>query len=236
MEKEDKIRYSRNILLPEIGEEGQERLLGSCVAIVGCGALGTVSAMYLAGGGVGRLRLADFDTIDISNLQRQLSFTEADLGRPKATTLAAKLQLINSAIRVEQVGTMLDEAGARGFIQGADFVLECSDNPTTKHLISRLCAEAAIPCCIGGVVGWTGQATTWIPGSATYADIFAQQADEGSYLSCALGGVVGPLPGIIGAVEALEAIKYLTRSGRLLTNRLLTVDALTLEFHTFNIA
>lgn len=227
---EDKRRYSRNTLLPEIGPAGQERLLASTVAVVGCGALGSMCAMYLAGSGVGHLRVADFDTIDISNLQRQLSFTTAQCGLKKAECLRARLLEINPGIDVQAHDLLLRRSGAASLFEGCDLVVEGSDNPDTKYLVSDLCAEMKIPYVLGGVSSWQGQVMSWAPHTPpypTYRDLYPEQAPAGGYTPCSLGGLPGPLPGIIGSMQALEAVKILTGAGRPLFGRLFIFDALT---------
>lgn len=220
-------RYSRNILLPEIGPRGQERLLGATVLVVGCGALGSMCAMYLAGSGVGHIRLVDFDTIDISNLQRQLSFSTRQCGQKKAEALRTRLLEINPDIDVRAYDRLMRRDDADELMTGADLVIEGSDNPSTKYLITDLCRERGVPCVLGGVSAWQGQILSWAPGYPCYRDIFPSAATEGSYTPCALGGLPGPLPGIVGAAQALEAVKILTHAGRPLYGRLLLIDALT---------
>lgn len=221
-------RYIRTIQLPEIGEEGQQKLLRSHVLVIGAGALGSIASMYLAGSGVGKITVADFDNIDISNLQRQLSFTEADLGKSKALTLADKLRAINSEIEVEAVNRFLKRGDLEALIAGCDLVLECSDNPDTKYAVTDAAERLGIPYVLGGVAQWRGQVMDWAPGHASYADIFPIGADPNGYTPCSIGGVFGPLPGIIASIQATEAIKLLTGAGTPLLDRLLLFDALTL--------
>lgn len=230
---EQKRRYSRTTMLPEIGEEGQQRLLGSTVTIVGAGALGSVCAMYLAGSGVGRLRLIDFDTIDVSNLQRQLSFTTADCGARKAEACAKRLTGINPEVEVEVVTELLTRANAPELLAGSDLVMEGSDNPSTKYLVTDTAVALGIPYVLGGVAQWQGQVQSWAPGHRSYRDLFPESACEGGYLPCAVGGVLGPLPGVIGSLMACEAIKLLSGAGQPLLDRLLTIDALTMDTAVF---
>ena len=226
---EQRRRYSRTTMLPEIGEEGQQRLLGSTVTIVGAGALGTVCAMYLAGSGVGRIRLIDFDTIDVSNLQRQLSFSTADCGARKAEACAARMAGINPEVEVEVETAMLTRANAPGLLARSDLVMEGSDNPSTKYLVTDTAVALGIPYVLGGVARWQGQVQSWVPGHRSYRDLFPESACEGGYLPCSVGGVLGPLPGVIGSMMACEAVKLLTGAGQPLLDRLLTVDALTMS-------
>lgn len=232
---DQKRRYSRNILMPEIGREGQLRLLNSNVLIVGAGALGSIAAMYLAASGVGQITLVDFDTIDISNLQRQLSFTTAQCGQKKAEATRRRLESINPDIRIEIFDGMLTRKNAQELFQGKDLVIEGSDNPATKYLVTDLCADMSIPYVLGGVAQFRGQVMSWKPGCPKYSDIFPEPAEDGAYTPCAIGGVLGPLPGIIGSYQAAEAIKMLTDAGTPLYGRLLIIDALTATTQTINL-
>ena len=229
-------RYSRNIMLPEIGEEGQRRLARASVLIVGCGALGTVCAMQLAGTGVGRIGLVDFDTVDISNLQRQIVFTTADVGKKKAQTLAERIHALNPDIQVDVHDLFLSGKKVIEVIAPYDVIIEGSDNPDTKYLLSQSCRETGKPCCMGGIFGTNGQALTFVPGHASYSDFFPVGASAGGFTPCALGGVLGPLPGIIGSIQSTEVIKLIVGFGEPLVDRLLTVDASTMTFRTFSIA
>lgn len=227
--QEARIRYGRNMSVDGIGEEGQLRLLGSRVLILGSGALGSVVGAYLAGAGIGRLTLADFDTIDISNLQRQFLFRESDAGKSKAIQLAARLRELNSSIEVVTAEVFVDTQHARDLFSGHDFVVDASDNPDTKYMVDEVCCELGLPYTLGGVQGLRGQLMTHVSGSARYRDFFGESAGAG-YTPCSVGGVVGPLPGIIGSMQALEVIKYITGCGRLLTDRLLAFDGRTMQF------
>lgn len=226
---DEKLRYSRNILLAEMGEEGQRRLLGSKVLIVGAGALGSVVAMYLAGSGVGEIRLVDFDTIDISNLQRQLSFTTSQCGRLKADALAERLREINPDITVTSSNLLLRPDNIDGLSAGVDLIIEGSDNPPTKYLATDEAVRLGIPYVLGGVAQWQGQVTSWRPGCrVAYRDLFPEGATPDGYTPCSIGGVLGPLPGIIGSMMATDAIKILASIGTPLYDRLLLLDTLTL--------
>ena len=234
MTPDQRRRYSRNVMLDGMGKEGQERLLRSRALVVGCGALGSICAMYLAGSGVGELTLVDFDTIDISNLQRQLSFTTAQCGQKKAEALAERIAAINPEVKLSVHTGMLTRKNAAELFEGKDVVIEGSDNPATKYLVTDLCAELGIPCVLGGVSQWQGQVMSWAPGGPwpTYRDIFPEAAEEGGFTPCSLGGVLGPLPGIIGSYQASEAIKILTGAGTPLYGQMLL---LTLDSPTANI-
>ena len=228
--KEEYTRYSRTILLDGIGERGQKKLLNSSVLIVGTGALGSIVAMYLAASGIGRIGIVDFDIIDMSNLQRQLSFYESDIGKEKVEVTASKLHSINSSIKIDIYSKKLLKENAFDIFSQYDFIVEGSDNPSTKYMVIDTCHSLNKPYCIGGIAQYCGQVTTHIPGSIRYDEIFPEPAKDGEYKPCSIGGVLGPLPGIIGSIQAAEAIKYIIGIGDLLTNKFLTLNALNMEF------
>ncbi len=207
-----------------IGDEGQQRLLESRVLIIGCGALGSPAAMYLAGAGVGTIGLVDFDTIDPTNLQRQLFYREDEAGKSKAHTLASRIAALNSEIEVKVHECLLTEKNGRDIISDYDFVIEATDNPASKYLIDRLCFEVGRPVVIGGVSGMQGQVTTFAPGHMRFSDFFPVPPEEQGVLPCAVNGVLGPAAGVISSIQASEAIKYLSGFGTPLIDRLLTVD------------
>lgn len=226
---EERRRYSRNIMLDGIGKDGQQRMSDASVLIVGTGALGSVASMYLAASGIGRIGIVDFDNIEISNLQRQLSFTETDIGMSKVEVTKNKLNGINSLISVEPYNLFLKPSDARKLIGNYDIIVEGSDNPDTKYMINDICVELSKPYVLGGVSKYSGQVMTWRPGHTNYRDIFPE-AETAGFIPCSIGGVLGPLPGIIGSIQATEVIKLITGAGDTLTDRFLTVDALTMKF------
>lgn len=234
MTPDQRRRYSRNVMLPGIGAEGQKRLLDARVLIVGCGALGSIVAMYLAGSGVGHITIADFDTIDISNLQRQLSFSSSQFGEKKVLATAKRLREINPEVEVEAIDAFLTAATARTIINNQDLIVEGSDNSATKHFIASLCREMGKPCVIGGVREWEGQVSTLLPGERGYLDLFPEP-EEDAMSPCALGGVLGPLPGVIGSLQSCEAIKILTGAGTPLASRMIIFDALRAEFREISL-
>ena len=235
LDKDQRLRYSRNILLTEIGTSGQKKLFESSVLFIGCGALGSISSMYIAASGIKRIGLVDFDNIDISNLQRQLSFGENDVGRKKNDVLKEKILSIDNNIDVRTYDYFLRHKQAVELISQYDVVIEGSDNPDTKYLISGICATLKKPCVIGGISGCGGQVLTYMPGNATYSDFFPQKAQIGEFTPCALGGVLGPLPGIVGSIQASEAIKVIVGFGKPLINRLLLINAADMSFREFEI-
>lgn len=224
-----KDRYLRQTGLPEIGPEGQHRLVGSRAVIVGCGALGTAAALYLAGAGVGDIVVVDYDTVDLSNLQRQPAFTETDLRQPKAQVLARRVAALNSEITVHAVNEKVSENNFSKLTDNADILVEGTDNPSTKYLITGLCERKGLPYVIGGVSGFKGQAMSWLPGATPYKSVFQVPGDDYVYSPPA---VLGPLPGIVGCVQAAEVIKYLGGTGFTLVDRLLLVDILEMDFRT----
>lgn len=224
MDAEQRRRYSRNISIPGIGSEGQEALLKSSVCVLGAGALGSIAAMYLAGSGVGRIKLADFDTIDISNLQRQILYRTSEAGESKCSVLTQKIHELNPDVRVEEFRELISEKNIDRFIGDADFIIEGSDNPATKYMVDKACGRLGKPYVLGGVSGFRGQLFTHIPGSSSYSDIFPETREDSGYTPCSIEGVIGPMPGIIAALEAAEAIKYLTKSGEPAIDRIICFD------------
>jgi adenylyltransferase/sulfurtransferase len=231
----DKRRYSRNTMLEGIGREGQQKLSQASVLVIGAGALGSIVSMYLAGSGVGTIGIADFDTIDISNLQRQLSFTEADLGKRKSEVTADKLMAINSNIKVNCIDKFITPSVIKSIAADYDIIVDGSDNPDTKYMITDTCVELDKICVFGGISQYAGQVLCYKPGAVSYRDIFPEAAPAGGFTPCAIGGVLGPLPGIVGSVMAAEVIKLITGVGKPLINRMLLIDALTMSFRTIEL-
>lgn len=220
-------RYSRLASLPEIGPEGVAKLQEARVAVIGCGALGSLCAMYLAASGVGNINIADFDTVDLSNLQRQLFFTEADLGKPKALVLRDRMLALNSGVSVNVTQEMVRPANAGDFLAGCDVVVDGSDNPATKLMTDRLAAEYGIPCVIAGVRGFDLQVITCLPGGTRYADIFGDAPACDGFTPCSIAGVLGPTAGIAASLQAAETVKLITGAGNTLSGKLLTINLLS---------
>ncbi|MFG6392142.1 MAG: HesA/MoeB/ThiF family protein [Candidatus Amulumruptor sp.] len=233
--EEQKRRYSRNTMLDGIGMDGQQKLLASHVAVVGCGALGSIVSMYLAGAGVGSLTVIDFDTVDISNLQRQLSFATSQCGLKKSAATADRLREINPDITVRSVDRLLTPGNISEIIGTADLIVEGSDNPATKYMVTDYAVATGIPYVMGGVEQWRGQVMSWSQGHRSYRDFFPESAEEGGFTPCALGGVHGPLPGIIGSIMASEAIKIICGCGRPLYDRLFMIDTKEMTTMVINI-
>lgn len=219
---EEQRRYKRNLTLPGIGEAGQKALLEARVLIVGCGALGSISSMYLAASGVGHITLIDFDRIDISNLQRQLSFSTGSIGEKKVTAAATRLHDINPGIEITPLDLRLTEDNAPEIFASQDLIIDGTDNPATKYLIARMAGALGKPYIFGGVHEWRGQVMSCLPGSPGYTDLFPEPAEDASLPP----GLLGPLPGIVASSQAAEAIKILTGAGTPLASRLLLIDAL----------
>ena len=224
-------RYGRHLVIPEVGVEGQERLRGSSVLLVGAGGLGSPLALYLAAAGVGRLGLVDFDTVDESNLQRQVLYGEADIGRGKLEVAAERLRQINPHIRVEPHAVKIDSSNALDLMAGYQVVADGSDNFPTRYLVNDACVLAGKPNVYGSIFRFEGQvAVFWGAEGPCYRCLFPEPPPPGLVPSCAEGGVLGVLPGVIGALQANEAVKLLLGIGEPLIGRLLLFDALKMRF------
>lgn len=223
------LRYSRHILLPEVGVEGQERIGAAAVLVVGAGGLGCPVALYLGASGVGKLRIADGDVVDLTNLQRQIGHDTSSIGENKALSLKRRVQAINPEIEVEALvealaGTALTEA-----VERADLVIDASDNFATRHAVNRACVSLQKPLVSGSAIGFSGQLALFDSrreGSPCYHCLFPDEVSEPP-LRCADAGVFSPLVGVIGAMQALEALKYLARVGDSLVGKLLLWDGLS---------
>ena len=230
MQKEQLERYSRQIILENIGLAGQEKIAKGKVLLIGCGGLGSAVALYLTAAGVGTIGLADSDAVDLSNLQRQIIHSTADLNKPKVLSAQEKIQQLNPDTKVNIYQTLITAQNIADLIQDYDFILDCTDNFTAKFLINDACVKAGKPFSHGGISEWEGQTMTCVPGSACYRCVFsAPPAQEPQK------GVLGAVPGILGTIQAAEALKYLLGTGELLTNRLLIFNALTMSFRTVEI-
>ena len=227
MDDQDLLRYSRHILLNEFGTEAQQTLLNSHALVIGAGGLGAPALMYLASAGVGRLTVADGDVVDLTNLQRQIIHREDSIGMNKAQSARQTLLAINPHIRVDALAERVDAAALQRLVDGADVVLDCSDNFATRHAINRACVARHKPLVSGAGIRFDGQITSFDfrqADSACYHCLFPDQPDAEEE-RCAVMGVFAPLVGIIGAMQAAEAIRLLTGIGTALTGRLLMLDA-----------
>lgn len=232
---EDIERYSRQILLKQIGGVGQEKLLASRVLIVGAGGLGSPAALYLAAAGVGTIGLIDGDRVDLTNLQRQIVHFTRDIGTPKVQSAAAKLKAINPTVNVRMYEERVFAQNIMEILQEYDFVIDGTDNFPAKFLINDACFFAGIPFSHAGILRFDGQLFTVIPGrSACYRCVFGGPPPAGAVPSCSEAGVLGAVAGVIGSLQATEAIKYILGIGELLTDRMLVHDALGMSFREVN--
>ncbi|NMC74612.1 MAG: HesA/MoeB/ThiF family protein [Geobacteraceae bacterium] len=228
---EQQERYSRQILLEEIGRPGQERLLAGRVLIIGAGGLGSPAALYLAAAGVGTIGLADGDEVELSNLQRQILHFTPDIGAAKVSSAAKKLSALNPEVTVVKHQTSVTTENIEDILAGYQFVVDATDNFPARFLINDSCVRLGIPYSHGGVLRFLGQAITVLPHSSPcYRCIFPEPPPEDVASACCRDGILGAVPGIIGSIQATEAIKYLTGTGDLLAGRLLTYDALRMRF------
>lgn len=230
------LRYSRQIMLPQIDVEGQRKLLAAKVLIVGAGGLGSPASMYLAAAGVGHLTVFDHDTVDLSNLQRQIAQCTDDIGTPKVISTRQTLNRLNPDVEVRAEQRKLSGDELFDEVAKADVVLDCSDNFTTRFAVNTACVERRTPLVSGAAIRFEGQVAVFTPGnndSPCYNCLYRMDGDEP--LNCATNGVVAPVTGIIGAIQALEAIKLIVGIGDTLTGRLLLLDGLTMEFNTMRL-
>lgn len=225
-------RYSRNLSLPQFDEQTQERISNSSVAIIGAGALGSVVAMYLAGSGIGRIGIADFDTIDISNLQRQVFYSENNCGKSKVEVISDLIHNLNSEVIVKGINCFITAKNASELLEEYDVIVECSDNPSTKELIVEMGRKLDKPVVLGGVNQYIGQVMVFKSDSPEYYDIFPAPESHPT-LPCGINGVFGPVPGIVGSMQASEVIKFLAGLPGILYNTLLTFDVRTMNFTKF---
>lgn len=234
MNDDQLLRYSRHILLDALGVEGQARLCAASVLVVGAGGLGSPAALYLASAGVGRLVIADGDTVDLTNLQRQVLHTVERVGMEKAASAKVALAAINPEVVVEPLVERLSGERLDELVAAADVVLDCTDNFTTRHAINRACVRLRKPLVSGAAVRFDGQISVYDlrqPDSACYHCLFPE-AEDVEELRCAVTGVFAPLTGIIGSMQAAEAIKVLAGIGEPLTGRLQLLDALSMQWRS----
>lgn len=236
MNFEQEERYARHISLKEIGKVGQEKLLASSVLIIGAGGLGSPAAMYLAASGVGTVGIADFDCVDISNLQRQIIHRTSDIGVPKAVSARQKMQDINPDAVINVITEKINEENARKIIRSYDFILDCTDNFDSKFLINDACVAEQKPFCHGGMLRFQGQIMTYVPNfGPCYRCLFKNPPPKEAVVTGNQAGIVGAMCGVIGSLMALEAVKYITGAGQLLTGSLLTFDALKMNFRKITV-
>ena len=229
------VRYSRHILLRDVGGVGQEKLLKSKVLIVGAGGLGSPIALYLAAAGVGKLGIMDFDTVDLSNLQRQVIHHTPDVDRPKVDSAREKIEALNPDVRVTTTRERLTAENARDILGEYDFIVEGTDNFPTKFLVNDACIFLGKPFNQGGILRFDGQTMTHVPEHACYRCVYAAPPPKGVIPTCSEAGVLGAVAGMLGTIQAAEALRYLLGIGKLLTDRMLIFNALDMEFRTVRI-
>jgi molybdopterin/thiamine biosynthesis adenylyltransferase/rhodanese-related sulfurtransferase len=231
LSSEERTRYSRHLLLPQMGEEGQLRLKQASVLVVGAGGLGSPTLTYLAAAGIGRLGIVDFDRVDATNLHRQVLFTSQDVGRKKLDAARDHLAELNPLIQIELHDGRLTSENALDIISRYDLVLDGTDNFATRYLVNDACVLSGKPNVYASIYRFDGQVSVFgAPGGPCYRCVFPEPPPPGSVPSCAEGGVLGVLPGVLGTLQATEAIKYIAGLGEPLTGRLLVVDALSMTF------
>ena len=242
MNDDELLRYSRHILLDAIGIEGQQRIVDARALIVGAGGLGSPVALYLAGAGVGHITLIDDDTVDLTNLQRQIAHTEARVGQPKVESARAEMLALNPRLRVDAIARRADDALLDAALARCDVALDCSDNFATRQALNRACVAHHVPLVSGAAIRGDGQVAVFdsrprADGSRgpCYACLFPPHAAV-EEVRCALMGVLAPLVGIVGSMQAAEALKLLAGAGRSLAGRLLLIDAFDMELRTITLA
>ncbi|MBM4144486.1 MAG: HesA/MoeB/ThiF family protein [Lentisphaerae bacterium] len=229
-------RYSRHIILPEVGGKGQEKLLAGKVLLVGAGGLGCPAGLYLAAAGVGTIGLMDRDVVDLSNLQRQVAHHTPDVGKPKVESAADKFRAINPDVTVRTYRERLAAANAPAILRDYDFVIDGTDNFASKFLVADACHFAGKPYCHAGILRFDGQLMTVIPGkTACYRCVFNAPPPAGAVPSCSQAGVLGVVAGVLGTLQAAEALKFLLGKGELLTDKLLVYDGLKANFRKISL-
>ena len=232
------LRYSRHILLPQIGYEGQEKLTKSHILIVGAGGLGSPAALYCAASGVGKLTICDFDSVDLTNLQRQIIHTTASVGTNKAVSAQQTIYEINPEINVQTVQQKSSEAEFKVLAENADVVIDCSDNFATRYALNRVCFQLKKPLVSGAAIGFEGQISVFDfrhENSPCYHCLFPDTGED-TDLRCATNGVFAPLVGMIGTTQAAEALKLMMNIGESLQGRLLLLDALSMQWRTIKLS
>jgi len=229
-------RYSRHILLPQIGNPGQEQLLAARVFIVGAGGLGSPLCMYLASSGIGHLVISDFDHVELSNLQRQILHGETDLSRDKVASARDTLQQLNPDIRITPLNWALDDEELAKEIRAADVVADATDNFETRFTLNRLCVQEKTPLVSAAAVRFEGQVSVFDPrraDSPCYRCLYSDESSAGE--ACSQVGVLAPLLGILGSVQAVETIKLIVNTGESLSGRVLVLDALSMEWRSLRL-
>ena len=228
-------RYSRHIIMPNVGSVGQRKLINSRVLVVGAGGLGSPVSLYLSLAGVGTIGIIDFDVVDVSNLQRQILHSDSDVGKRKVESAKETLENHNPEVDVITHELPLNSENAMEIISQYDIVINGADNFATRYLVNDACFLLKKPLVDGAILVFDGQATTYIPGHRCYRCMFPDPPPPGEVPNCAEAGVIGALPGLVGSIQALEAIKLSLGIGETLTSRMLLIDALSMEFREIKI-
>ena len=223
-------RYSRHIIMGDVGSNGQRNLMGAKALIVGAGGLGSPSAIYLALAGVGTIGIVDFDVVEISNLQRQILHHTADIGRPKLESARDNINAYNPDVNVVMHGERLESSNAMEIISQYELVINGADNSATRYLVNDAAYLAGKPLVDGSILIFDGQATVFIPGQGCYRCLFPSPPPPGMVPNCAEAGVLGALTGLVGSIQATEALKLILGIGESLSSRLLLIDALSMNF------
>lgn len=221
-------RYKRHVLLKDVGTEGQLKILNAKVLVVGTGGLGSPVALYLAAAGIGTIGLIDADVVSLSNLQRQVIHFTSNLGEPKVESARRKMEDVNPDVKVLTYAEMLTEENAEALFAQYDFIVDCTDNFPVKFLINDVCVRLGKPFSHGGILRFQGETFTHLPGTACYRCLFSEPDESNA------DGLFGAIAGMLGTIQAAEVVKYFAGVGQLLTNRLLTFDALSMQYRTLN--
>jgi molybdopterin/thiamine biosynthesis adenylyltransferase len=235
MNDEQLLRYSRQILLPQFGVEGQERLMASSVLVVGAGGLGSPVALYLAAAGVGRLIIADFDRVDLTNLQRQILHATDRIGTPKAESARRTLHALNPEIEIVPIGRKLEAELLQEQVAASDAVVDASDNFATRFAVNAACVATGRPLIAGAVIRWEGQVSVYTgrPGDPCYRCLYGNGGEVED--TCSENGILAPVAGIVGSIQATETLKVLSGVGTTLAGRLMILDALEMRFRTLTL-
>jgi sulfur-carrier protein adenylyltransferase/sulfurtransferase len=236
LSQQEVARYSRHLIMPEVGMEGQKRLKAASILLIGAGGLGSPLALYLAAAGIGRIGLVDFDIVDFSNLQRQVLHGTPDVGRPKLLSAKDRLDAINPEVKVDLYNTRLTAANAFDICKPYDIIIDGTDNFQTRYLVNDVCVLLKKPNVYGSIFRFDGQASVfWPPHGPCYRCLYPEPPPPGEVPSCAEGGVLGILPGLIGCIQATEAVKLILGKGAPLIGRLVLYDALAMSFREFKV-
>jgi adenylyltransferase/sulfurtransferase len=235
MNDEQLLQYSRQIMLPHIDVQGQEKLLGATVLIIGLGGLGSPVAMYLAVAGIGKLMLADYDEVELSNLQRQIIHTREHIGSPKTTSAQSMLQQLNPDCQTALIDVQMDEQALQEAVRCSNVVVDCTDNFNSRFAINRASVKQQVPLVSGSAIRWEGQVSVFNdhPGAPCYHCLYGDSGELDS--SCSANGILAPVAGLIGSLQATETIKLITGAGETLSGRLLLVDALEMQLRSLKL-